>query len=147
VLQQVDTPAALYERPANAFVAGFIGSPSMNLNPADIEEGGARIGGTFVPLETGVLSACRAAGLSRIVLGVRPESLALSPNDGLAVDVRLVEVLGADAFVHGTIAGSESSVVVRCDGRSHPSIGETVHATVDHAAVHVFDPDSGERIG
>ncbi len=56
VLQQVDTPRVLYERPANAFVAGFIGSPSMNLNPADIEEGGARIGGTFVPLARDVLS-------------------------------------------------------------------------------------------
>jgi multiple sugar transport system ATP-binding protein len=147
VLQQVDTPRELYERPANAFVAGFIGSPSMNLSTAALDEGGARIGGTFVPLQQAVLGECSAAGLSSVTLGIRPESLSLSPDEGLAVDVRLVEVLGADAFVHGTIAGSETGVVVRCDGRAHPSIGQTVKAAVDHSEVHAFHPDTGERIG
>src|SRR5579859_5165946 len=60
VLQQVDTPRELYERPANAFVAGFIGSPAMNLNPARIDAGGARIGNTLVPLAPAVMSACGA---------------------------------------------------------------------------------------
>jgi multiple sugar transport system ATP-binding protein len=147
VLQQVDTPRALYERPTNAFVAGFIGSPSMNLTTADLDEGGARVGGTFVPLQSAVLSECRAAGLSSITLGIRPESLALSADEGLAIDVRLVEVLGADAFAHGTIAGGEAGIVVRCDGRSHPSIGDTIRAAVDHTEVHVFHPETGERIG
>ena len=147
VLQQVDTPRALYERPANAFVAGFIGSPAMNLNPAVLAEGGARIGNALVPLEAGVLSACRSAGLTEVTLGIRPESLAVSAQDGLAVDVRLVEVLGADAYAHGTIAGGEGSVVVRCDGRTHPEIGETIKAVINHAEIHAFHPATGERIG
>lgn len=146
VLQQVDTPRELYERPANAFVAGFIGSPAMNLNRAALAEGGARIGNTLVPLHADLIGACRSAGLSEVTLGIRPESLSLSPEDGLAVDVRLVEVLGADAYAHGSIAGG-GHVVVRCDGRSHPDIGETVKATINHAEVHAFHPDTGERIG
>jgi multiple sugar transport system ATP-binding protein len=147
VLQQVDTPRELYERPANAFVAGFIGSPAMNLNPAKLDASGARIGNTLVPLGPEVVSACRSAGLSEITLGIRPESLSLSPQEGLAVDVRLVEVLGADAYAHGTIAGSDGKVVVRCDGRSHPEIGETIRAAVNHAEVHAFHPTTGQRIG
>jgi multiple sugar transport system ATP-binding protein len=147
VLQQVDTPRALYEQPANAFVAGFIGSPAMNLNTAVLDEGGARLGGTLVPLPPSVTTACRSAGLSEITLGIRPESLALTDQQGLALDVRLVEVLGADAYAHGTIAGSDGNVVVRCDGRTHPEIGDIVRASINHAELHVFHPGSGERIG
>jgi multiple sugar transport system ATP-binding protein len=147
VLQQVDTPRALYERPANAFVGGFIGSPAMNIHRAELDDRGARIGGTSVTLRPEVMSACRSAGLASVMLGIRPESMALSQEDGLAVEVRLVEVLGADAFAHGTLAGGAGNVVVRCDGRTHPSIGETVRAAVNHAEVHVFHPDTGERIG
>jgi multiple sugar transport system ATP-binding protein len=148
VLQQVDTPRALYERPANAFVAGFIGSPAMNLHSAELCEGGARIGGTFVALKPAVTTACRSADLTTILLGVRPESMTISTHEsGLEIDVRLVEVLGADAFAHGTIAGAEGTVVVRCDGRAYPSNGETIRAAINDSEVHVFDPESGERIG
>jgi multiple sugar transport system ATP-binding protein len=147
VLQQVDTPRALYESPANVFVAGFIGSPAMNIQPASLCEGGARLGDTLVRLQSEVVSACRSAGLSRVMLGIRPESLTLSQHDGLAVEVHLVEVLGADAFAHGTVAGGEDRVVVRCDGRVHPSIGETVRAVIDDTEVHAFHPETGERIG
>jgi len=147
MLQQVDTPRELYEHPANAFVAGFIGSPAMNLTAAALDEGGARIGDTLIPLTPEVLHACRAATLTEVTLGIRPESLSLSQHEGLAIDVRLVEVLGADAYAHGTIAGSEGNVVVRCDGRTHPEIGETVRAAVKHAEVHAFHPVTGERIG
>ena len=66
--------------------------------------------------------------------------MTLSPELGLAIDVRLVEVLGADAFAHGTIAGGEDGIVVRCDGRLHPSIGDTIKALVNHTEVHVFHP-------
>jgi multiple sugar transport system ATP-binding protein len=147
VLQQVDTPRALYEQPANAFVAGFIGSPAMNLNMAVLDQGGARVGNALVPLQPDVLAACRAAGLADITLGIRPESMTLSEHEGLAVEVRLVEVLGADAYAHGTIAGAEGNVVVRCDGRLHPEIGDSIKASINHAEVHAFHPATGERIG
>jgi multiple sugar transport system ATP-binding protein len=147
VLQQVDTPRALYDHPANAFVAGFIGSPAMNIHMAALSERGVTIGGTFVALRPEVLTNCRAAGLATILLGIRPESMTLSEQDGLVIDVRLVEVLGADAYAHGTIAGSDGNVVVRCDGRAYPSNGETVKAVINDAEVHVFHPDTGERIG
>jgi len=147
VLQQVDTPRALYETPANAFVAGFIGSPAMNLTSAALADGGAKIGNIVVPLRPEVMGACRSAGLADVTLGIRPESMTLSPELGLAIDVRLVEVLGADAFAHGTVAGGEDKVVVRCDGRLHPEIGDTIKAVVNDVEVHAFHPSTGERIG
>src|SRR6266566_3298925 len=92
-LQQCDTPRALYERPANTFVAGFIGSPSMNLLTLPAANGSVELGGVGVPIPA-------AAGTSwaTVVLGVRPESLELAPA-GLAAEVEVVEELGADAYV------------------------------------------------
>src|SRR3954469_10163597 len=98
-LQQVDTPRALYERPANTFVAGFIGSPSMNLCRVPVgEDGCALLDGVRVPLPEGVPS-----GLSEVVLGLRPESLELvagggGDGDRFGAQVKVVEELGADAF-------------------------------------------------
>ena len=96
VLQQVDTPLALYDRPVNLFVAGFIGSPAMNLIPATVESGAAMIGSHRVPLEHGV--AARAG--STVTLGVRPHAWRLGApgEDGLAVTVTVLEELGADTY-------------------------------------------------
>ena len=74
LLQQVDTPRNLYDRPTNSFVAGFIGSPAMNLRPADLIEGGAQLGNIVLPLKPEVLKAAQEANLSKIMLGIRPES-------------------------------------------------------------------------
>src|SRR5664279_4946501 len=74
ILQQCDTPRNLYDSPANAFVAGFIGSPAMNLRTVDLVEGGAQLGGAVVPLPSAIIDAAKAANLSKIILGIRPES-------------------------------------------------------------------------
>ena len=109
-LQQVDTPRNLYDRPANAFVAGFIGSPAMNLRKAPLVAGGAKLGNITIPLQTAVLDAANKAGLSEITLGIRPESFMAQSDSsdaahGLNIEVKLVEELGADAYVYGTLPG------------------------------------------
>ncbi len=92
LLQQVGSPRELYDHPNNAFVAGFIGSPAMNLLNLPVTNGGVQFGDEVYPISRDTLSA----GGSRVTLGVRPEDLSLSDH-GLPVQVELVEVLGADA--------------------------------------------------
>ncbi len=155
-LQQVDTPRNLYDRPKNAFVAGFIGSPAMNLRPARLVEGGAQLGNIVLPLQDSVLAAARSAGLSEIILGVRPESFQTGREagdgtaTGLKIEVKLVEELGADAYVYGTLEGQgvdDKNYIVRFDGRVPPRIGETISVDVRTAEEHAFHPETGERLG
>ncbi|PZS01448.1 MAG: sugar ABC transporter ATP-binding protein, partial [Pseudonocardiales bacterium] len=149
LLQQCDTPRALYDRPANSFVAGFIGSPAMNLKEVPLVSGGAQLGSLLVQLPREVLSAASSKGLSEVTLGVRPESFVITSDpNGLAMQVNLTEELGADAYVYGTTdLGDDQRFVVRADGRTPPKMGATVQLTVREAETHVFDPESGERLG
>jgi multiple sugar transport system ATP-binding protein len=150
-LSQVGTPRSLYDRPANAFVAGFIGSPAMNLRGVDLVDGGARLGDVVIPLSRDVMTAARAAGLSRATLGVRPESLVIDPHgDGLHLDVRLVEELGVDAYVYSSVTGdgpADRPFVVRVDGRVPARIGDRICVAVRPGEAHAFHGDTGERIG
>ncbi|MEO5663026.1 MAG: sn-glycerol-3-phosphate ABC transporter ATP-binding protein UgpC [Nocardioides sp.] len=148
-LQQVDTPLALYDRPANLFVAGFIGSPAMNLLPAKVADGQARIGDCAVPLDRVV--AARATG--DVTLGVRPHAwhLGAAGEEGFAATVTVVEELGADAFLYASpddpsLAGVASQAVVRLEGRRQLQKGEQVSLVIDPTEVHVFDTASGERL-
>jgi multiple sugar transport system ATP-binding protein len=141
-LQQYEAPRTLYERPVNLFVAGFIGSPSMNLHRAAAGANGAvSFGGVDVPLPPG------ATGRD-VVLGFRPESLELAP-DGVPAQVEVVEELGADAYVFciTELDGAPTKLVARADARHVPGRGErvTLRPTPDEA--HVFDAESGERLG
>jgi len=156
VLQQCDTPRNLYDRPANAFVAGFIGSPAMNLRTATLVPGGARLGNATVPLGEAVLREAAAANLGSVLLGVRPESFGLAEDgDGaggepLKLQVQLVEELGSDAYVYGALPGDapdDKHFVVRFDGRVPPRIGETVPVRLRTSEQHAFDPESGRRLG
>ncbi|WP_107767922.1 ABC transporter ATP-binding protein [Nocardioides terrigena] len=147
VLQQVDTPLGLYDRPVNLFVAGFIGSPQMNLLSARADESGqARIGDYLVPVDPA--AASRMSG--SITVGVRPESWrqVSAEAGGLPVKVTVVEELGADAFVYGTsdVEGAPSSVIVRVTERDSVSKGDVIHVTTDPRHVHVFDTTTGERL-
>ncbi len=147
VLQQVDTPLNLYDHPKNLFVAGFIGSPAMNLISAKASEQGARIGGFEVPIDR--TAASRARG--DITVGVRPENWRVLEGDeqgGLPIKITVVEELGADAYVYGMceVEGAPSQVVVRIDARRNHHKGETMHVTTDPEHVHVFDTGSGERL-
>ncbi|MFS8099857.1 sn-glycerol-3-phosphate ABC transporter ATP-binding protein UgpC [Lentzea alba] len=149
LLQQCDTPRALYDRPANAFVAGFIGSPAMNLKTVPITGEGAKLDGIVVPLSRAALDA--ASGLDEVTFGIRPEALGLVPSgdEGMDMTVELVEELGADALVHGAVKIGDSSqrFVVRVDGRTPPTLGQHVKVAVrDTTEIHLFHPESGERL-
>ncbi|MCO7202288.1 sn-glycerol-3-phosphate ABC transporter ATP-binding protein UgpC [Microbacterium sp. CnD16-F] len=147
LLQQVGTPRDLYEKPNNVFVAGFIGSPAMNLFPASLADGGIQFGTEVVPLDRDTVG--RATG-SQVTVGVRPEDLEVGPADGrgLAVQVDLVEELGADGYLYGhvDIDGKRTDVVARVDGRNHPNAGETVTLAAKPGHVHAFDIESGDRL-
>ena len=146
-LQQCDTPRHLYDNPVNQFVAGFIGSPAMNLQTVPLADGGARLAGTTLPLPAAVRTAARQAGLSELVIGIRPEHLHLAEGAGeLAGEVMLVEELGADALLHVRLAGGGNPVVARAEGRKPPSPGQQVTFHVQPDDVLAFHPGTGARL-
>jgi multiple sugar transport system ATP-binding protein len=152
VMQQVDTPRNLYDRPANAFVAGFIGSPAMNLRTVRFDGDTAQLGNVAVPVAPPIVQAARSAGLDTITLGIRPESFHVAADQpgGLKLEVRLVEELGADAYVYGTLAGDTPDakpLIVRFDGRVSPRIGDVVGVDLRSGEDHAFHPETGERLG
>jgi multiple sugar transport system ATP-binding protein len=142
LLQQCDTPKALYARPANVFVAGFIGSPAMNLCVAPSGTNGSlTLGGVSfrVPLD---------AGSGRpVVLGLRPESLELAA-DGVPARVDVVEELGADAYLFCTaeVGGEAVRLVARVDARHVPDRGDRVTLRPLPDEAHLFDAETGERL-
>src|SRR5512144_728709 len=146
ILQQVDTPLALYDHPANLFVAGFIGSPAMNLLNAKPSDDGARIGEYTVPIDRAAASKMKGD----ITVGVRPESwrLVSDGEGGLPVRVTVIEELGADAYLYGTseVDGEPHQIVVRLEARRDVQKGSMVHVTTDPNHVHVFDTASGARL-
>src|SRR3954463_5516939 len=108
LLEQCDTPLRLYQEPANVFVAGFIGSPGMNIAEFQLEDGHAVLGRARIPLTRTASSAVAAEGADRVTVGFRPESLDLvsqTEEGAFPVDVGVVEELGSDAFLHGSLPG------------------------------------------
>jgi multiple sugar transport system ATP-binding protein len=151
LLQQCDTPRALYDHPANAFVAGFIGSPGMNLKTLPLTSAGAQLDGIAVELPRAAMTAASAQGLTEITFGVRPETLRLATvdEDGFELVVELVEELGADAYLHGAVRIGDQSerFVVRVDGRTPPTIGQKVKIVLrDATEIHLFHPETGARL-
>jgi multiple sugar transport system ATP-binding protein len=146
-LQQCDTPRQLYDNPVNQFVAGFIGSPAMNLQKVPLAEGGVRLAGTVLPLPNAVAAAASRAGLSELVLGIRPEHLHLADGTGeLAGEVVLVEDLGADALLHVRLTGESNQVVARAEGRTPPAPGQQVTFQVRPEDIFAFNPETGARL-
>jgi multiple sugar transport system ATP-binding protein len=146
VLQQVGTPRDLYESPTNVFVAGFIGSPAMNLFATDLTDGGIKFGTGVAKVDRDVLSSTKA---KRVTVGVRPEDLTItSSGAGLPVEVDVVEELGADGYLYGhaTVDGKRVDIVARVDGRNHPNPGEEIVVNPTPAHVHAFDVETGERL-
>ncbi|MFM5968102.1 MAG: ABC transporter ATP-binding protein [Micrococcales bacterium] len=145
VLQQVDTPIALYERPANVFVAGFIGSPAMNLVQLPIVDGGVQFGNIVLPVERDVLAKTSA---KEITVGIRPENLKVTDGKGIAVEVDVVEELGADGFLYGraNINGADQDVVSRVAGRTHPKSADKVTLAPEGGITHLFDVETGLRL-
>ena len=146
LLQQVGSPRDLYETPKNVFVAGFIGSPAMNLFNVDLVEGGLKFGSAVAPVERTTLASTSG---TKATIGVRPEDLVVSTSgEGLPVEVDLVEELGADGYLYGhtDIDGTRVDIVARVDGRSHPSAGDRIVISPDPQHIHVFDAESGDRL-
>jgi multiple sugar transport system ATP-binding protein len=140
VLEQVGTPGEVYDHPANVFVAGFIGSPAMNLIPATIRGRTARAAGIEIELPF-------APRIEKAVLGIRPEAFAVrdaaaTPAIDLRVDV--AELLGADQFVYG--AGDGAGIVARIDPRRRAHPGDRLRLAVDPRQVHVFDARNGHAV-
>jgi multiple sugar transport system ATP-binding protein len=170
-LQQCATPRELYDNPVNQFVAGFIGSPAMNLRTAPLSFGGARLGNRVLTLPVAVRVAASEAGLSELVIGMRPEHLHLTaaagePNgsrkpagpgdpDGsgalngigtLSGEVILVEELGADALLHVRLPEGGSPIVARAEGRKPPAPGQEVTLLVQPDDIFAFHPATGARL-
>ena len=166
-IQQVATPQELYARPANVFVAAFIGSPAMNLVEADVEDGALRFGDYTIPLPPG-----SAVPAGRVIAGLRPEAfedgaLADPSLPRLDVRVEVVEELGADTHVLFTVAappvdigevqaaaGDEHGLVdidgslftARVDPATAARPGAVLRLALDAARIHYFDPGSGLRL-
>ncbi|RZL82229.1 MAG: sn-glycerol-3-phosphate ABC transporter ATP-binding protein UgpC [Rhodococcus sp. (in: high G+C Gram-positive bacteria)] len=145
VLQQCDTPRRMYEHPNNVFVAGFIGSPAMNLLELPLVDGGVSFGGSVVPVPRGAIAGI---GESSVTLGVRPEDLVITTGSGLDVIIDVVEELGADAYVYGQadIHGRRQPIVVRADGRIPPKRGEVITLSYAAERTHLFSTVTGERL-
>ena len=146
LLQQCDTPLGLYDRPANDFVASFIGSPQMNLVPASVEGEEAVSGLLRVPLSRAQRSGIRS---SKVTLGLRPSWLRVSPSGtGVPATVSVVENLGSQAFVYCTaeLAEGPTNLVIRCEGLPYPTTGETIAVEMTGSDVHVFDGATGSRV-
>jgi len=147
ILQQVDSPRAMYDKPSNVFVAGFIGSPAMNLLPVQMDGDVLRFGGAEVRVPR---QAADAVGATRTVtVGARPEDMKIVDSGaGLATEVEVVEELGADAYVYGSteVGGERRAVIARVDGRNTPEKGAMLHLAPSEARLHLFAGDTGERI-
>jgi multiple sugar transport system ATP-binding protein len=130
-LQQIGTPEELYQRPANRFVASFIGSPSMSFFEVDLDDG------SFTLDERRYDTGVRLS--QRVTVGIRPEALQIGP--GVKGRVRWVETLGAH-FLAGVQVGDKSMTALL---RTKPA-GETIDLSVDVDQIHVFDTTSGKNL-
>ena len=161
VLQQVGTPREMYDKPANEFVAGFIGSPAMNLGQFTVDGEVATIGEAKIPLSRATLDAIAPEDNGKVTIGFRPESLeVVSAEDEHSIPVRLsfVEELGSDAYIYGELVGAEKSedklgsgedssqIIVRVPPRTAPNSGENVYVRIKPGEEHIFSASTGERL-
>jgi multiple sugar transport system ATP-binding protein len=152
LLQQVGTPLEVYERPANRFVASFIGTPPMNFLPAAVSADGLRLEAPGLTLAVPpALEHAAAARRGRpVVIGLRPEHLveagraARSDWVRISMAVEMVEPLGHEAIVHGRIAGEP--VVAKLTPHGLPDAGSAIELAVDTSAMHLFDASTEERL-
>ena len=139
---QLATPMEIFERPADTYVAGFIGAPTMNFLPAELARGGSAALldiGLLLPFADG-----RRAGPdgAKLTIGIRPEHLV--PGVGLDMAIDLVEPLGSETLVHGRLPTAITPLVVKLAGPSAGGERLSVAPQVEH--MHVFDRASGRRI-
>ena len=162
VLQQVGTPQEMYERPANDFVAGFIGSPAMNLGTFTVDGEWAKIGPARVRLSAATRDALVPEDGGMIKIGFRPEGLDVvdaSVEDTIPVEVDFVEELGSDAYVYGHLVGDEKGeglgsgaegtskqLIVRVPPRTAPGRGGVLYVRIREGQQHNFSASTGVRL-
>lgn len=161
LLQQVGTPRDMYDTPNNVFVAGFIGSPAMNIGTFPVLDGNANLGRARVAVPRDAIGQFTEDDKNHVTVGFRPESVDVVPPstaDGIPVVVNIVEELGSDAFVYGSLTNEfghaadvhsgagDAQVIVRVDPRQVPAKGETIYIKVREGETHLFHAGSGDRI-
>ena len=162
VLQQVGAPTELYDRPENVFVAGFIGSPSMNINIHPVVNGQAKIGEDTISLPREAVDKLTPEDQGKIVVGFRPENAALAgadDPDAFSLKVANVEDLGSDGYIYGNIltdnSAAEQAIVmsdqnklttIRVNPRDLPKVGDVVKIHIDPEKMHLFSPASELRL-
>jgi len=140
ILQQVGTPGEIYDHPANLFVAGFIGTPTMNFVPATVTNGSAKASGFELKLP-------KAVGAPKGTLGFRPEALTDRVADGgpsLEMKVDVVERLGSDQYLYGMVGGDQ--ITARVDPRLSVAPGDRVKLGLDTRTLHFFDAESEQAL-
>ncbi|CAN0606225.1 unnamed protein product [Ectocarpus sp. 12 AP-2014] len=143
VIEQAAEPIVLYERPANLFVADFIGSPSMNVFKAAIEDGAVKLGKQTLPLPPE--EAARLGDRKQVMFGIRPEHMRESAHTAtLTIDPVVIEPLGAHTLVLGTMNGEK--VTAQVDPRFDVTVNESCPITVDMTQAHFFDPQTEQRL-
>jgi multiple sugar transport system ATP-binding protein len=171
VLQQVDTPTGIYNRPANTFVAAFIGSPTMNLYHAEAEGEALRLGSTRLTLPPEASARIRAHGKAELIVGIRPEDISdaatlpdRDPGREIEGRAELVEELGSDILVHLAVDARAAEVrssdsldqmkagdgasrcIARFTAKSRVRMGDRVTARVDTGRLHLFDAATGATL-
>ena len=162
LLQQVGTPQEMYERPANEFVAGFIGSPAMNLGTFTVDGEWAKLGPARVPLSKATRAALTDEDGGKIKIGFRPEGLDVVDADAegtIPVEVDFVEELGSDAYVYGHLAGAAEGealgsgaegtgkqLIVRVPPRTAPGRGGVLYVRIREGQQHNFSASTGVRL-
>ena len=162
LLQQCGTPQEMYERPANEFVAGFIGSPAMNLGTFTVEGEWAKLGPARVRVSEAARAAMTAEDGGKIKIGFRPEGLDVvtdGSEGSIPVEVDFVEELGSDAYVYGHLAGAAEGetlgsgsegtgkqLIVRVPPRTAPARGGVLHVRIREGQQHNFSAATGVRL-
>lgn len=155
LVQQTDSPMNLYEKPANLFVAGFIGSPAMNFIDATLvqADGKSRLeaSGFRVEVPTDLVPYVRDWTGRRVIFGIRPEDIqdrafmsAALPGSTIKAGVDVHEPLGSDVILYLTV-GSQS-IVARVDARTQAKMGDSVEVVLNLRKMHLFNPDTQEAI-
>jgi len=150
-LQQVGSPQELYDHPDNRFVAGFIGSPSMNFLDVDVTRDGDKVqlkgDGIDIPLPDRYVAGFKSFSGNKLVVGVRPEHLDVSaddPSGKLAGNADVVEYLGNEELIHLTVGGHDIVALIGSEHRIKPGDDLTLHISLDK--VHLFDPESTDAL-
>lgn len=165
VLQQVGAPTYLYDHPDNVFVAGFIGSPAMNISTHPVVDGKAKIGADTISLPAEATAKLTADDKGQIILGFRPEHAQLASAgdpDAFSLLVKNTEDLGSDGYIYGDIITDASQTAdaagqaamsdqnkmttIRVNPSELPNVGDTVKIHIDQEKMHLFAPSTGLRL-